>query len=67
MSSDRARRACSSKLRLGVGSWTAALFDVAPDGRRFVIPEAADLTKAKVVLVQNWFEELARMAPTTPD
>ncbi len=34
------------------------LFDVTPDGQRFVMPEAADLSKAKVVLVQNWFEEL---------
>jgi hypothetical protein len=27
------------------------------------MPDPADLSKAKVVLVQNWFTELERLAP----
>jgi hypothetical protein len=38
-------------------------FDVAPDGR-FLMARGADPEKVReIVLVQNWFEELERMAP----
>jgi hypothetical protein len=46
-----------------VTSWAASLFDVTPDARRFVMPEAADLASVKVVMVQNWFAELERLVP----
>jgi eukaryotic-like serine/threonine-protein kinase len=39
-------------------------FDVAPDGR-FLMIEAIDTApSASIVVVQNWFEELKRLAPT---
>ncbi len=46
-----------------VSGFPDRLFDVSPDGTRFVLPEAADLSKLKAVLVQNWFEELKRLVP----
>jgi len=43
-------------------------YDVAPDGRFFVIRPANAVSSAgspsNMVLVQNWFEELKRLAPT---
>ena len=38
-------------------------YDVLPDGR-FVMVRGADPTAAReIVIVQNWFEELKRLAP----
>jgi hypothetical protein len=43
-------------------------YDVAPDGRRFLLAFRKDppppLPPAQMVLVQHWFEELKRLAPT---
>jgi serine/threonine-protein kinase len=42
-------------------------YDVSPDGRRFLMLKAAatdtDLAAGRLVLVQNWFDELRRVAP----
>jgi hypothetical protein len=47
-----------------ITGWPTQLFDVTSDARRFLMPEAADLSRVKVVLVQNWFAELERLVPT---
>jgi hypothetical protein len=42
-------------------------YDVAPDGRRFLMIQQRDLPQpplTHVVLVQNWLDELKRLAPT---
>jgi eukaryotic-like serine/threonine-protein kinase len=43
-------------------------YDVAPDGRRFLITLnralPANLPPAQMILVQNWFDELKRLVPT---
>ena len=42
-------------------------FDIAPDGRRFLmIKELGSLagSATRLILVQNWFEELKRLVPT---
>lgn len=41
-------------------------YDVAPDGRRFVMIDESDAEPAptQLVLVQNWAEELRRLVPT---
>lgn len=46
-----------------------ALYDVSPDGRRFLMikNEAADTqtnVPTDIILVENWFEELKRLVPT---
>jgi serine/threonine-protein kinase len=39
-------------------------YDVAPDGRRFVVlPRRAESAPRQLELVLNWFEELSRLAP----
>ena len=44
-------------------------FDVAPDGRRFLMRRPAgatpanDATELELIVVQNWFEELKRLVP----
>jgi len=39
-------------------------FDVAPDGRRFVMVEDDEASALReLTLVQGWFEELRRLAP----
>jgi hypothetical protein len=42
-------------------------FDLHPDGKRFAVlealPEAAETRHRSVVLVQNFFDELRRLAP----
>ena len=47
----------------------ASVFDVAPDGQKFLMLEpmtSADgaATSSEIVLVQNWFTELRRLVPT---
>jgi hypothetical protein len=42
---------------------------VAPDGKRFVMLKNTDsssprATPPRIVVVQNWFEELKRLVPT---
>jgi Tol biopolymer transport system component len=39
-------------------------YDVAPDGRFLMIQEPQEPTPIGINLVQNWFEELKRLAPT---
>ncbi len=50
----------------GVGG--ARVYDIAPDGRFFIIrngqTEAAAGTPLNMILVENWFEELKRLVPT---
>jgi len=40
-------------------------YDVSPDGERFLMIRPVEGTSAtpQVVVVQNWFEELRRLAP----
>jgi eukaryotic-like serine/threonine-protein kinase len=56
--------------RLFTGSFSGAgrdsSFDVAPDGQRFVMIKSDDAsTLRQLTVVQNWFEDLKRLAPTT--
>ena len=42
-------------------------FDVAPDGKRFLMVKNVDMAnapQASIVVVQNWFEELKRLVLT---
>ena len=53
---------------VGVGTNGARTYDVAPDGKRFLmIKEGAGpdqtLTAASIIVVQNWHEELKRLVP----
>jgi serine/threonine-protein kinase len=53
---------------VGVGTNGARTYDVAPDGRRFLMIKQAGgpdqtLTPTSIVVVQNWFEELRRLVP----
>jgi serine/threonine-protein kinase len=47
---------------------TLPLYDVYPDGQRFVMMKPGEATAAssltQIVVVQNWFEELKRLVPT---
>jgi eukaryotic-like serine/threonine-protein kinase len=42
---------------------SARSFDVGPDGRFLMIEANDTATSASIVVVQNWFEELKRLAP----
>ena len=46
------------------GAWRARMYDVTPDGKRFIMlkPEP-DATRTDVVVVQNWLEELKQRVP----
>ena len=48
---------------LGPGGRT---YDVSPDGERFLMIKPAESASAtsQIIVVQNWFEELKRLAPT---
>jgi Tol biopolymer transport system component len=51
------------------GGGLGRMYDVSPDGRRFLMikesREAAERPPAaRIILVQNWFEELKRVVPT---
>jgi hypothetical protein len=58
--------AMSARYPAGTGGKT---YDVAPDGRRFLLTQQRDESPARqppithVVLVQNWLKSLARLAP----
>ena len=56
--------AMSMRYPAGTGGRT---YDVAPDGRRFLLTQQRDDAPqppiTHVVLVQNWLEELKRLAP----
>ncbi len=46
-------------------------FDVSPDGQQFLMTKSADQTdqineQTTLVVVENWFEELNRLAPPSP-
>jgi len=49
----------------GPGSGTGRTYDVAPDGRRFVMikPEESRGAAPGLIVVQNWIEELRRLLP----
>jgi hypothetical protein len=42
-------------------------YDVSPDGQRFLMPQAVEQETAatQLIVVQNWFEELKRRAPSS--
>ena len=40
-------------------------YDVSPDGERFLMIRAAPGTSSAIVVVENWFEELKRLAPAS--
>ena len=40
------------------------LFDVSPDGQRFLMIRKVGSAQGQVVVVLNWFEELTRLVPT---
>jgi hypothetical protein len=42
---------------------SARSFDVGPDGRFLMIEANDNATSASIVVVQDWFEELKRLAP----
>jgi serine/threonine-protein kinase len=39
-------------------------YDVSPDGKRFLMIKSADDSPRRIVIVQNWLEELKRLVPT---
>ena len=39
-------------------------YDVAPDGKRFVMLQFPEHTSSQINVVFNWFEELKRLVPT---
>jgi len=52
---------------LRAGQWDSASFDISRDGERFLVIETqADVVESRPILhvVQNWFTELKRVAPT---
>jgi Tol biopolymer transport system component len=38
-------------------------YDVAPDGRILVVRQESPMERSRAVLVENWFDELSRLAP----
>jgi hypothetical protein len=48
-----------------IDSWgyPQRVFDVTPDGRRFLVVDAPDTSRDELVVVENWFEELKRLVP----
>ena len=42
-------------------------YDVSLDGQQFLMIEESGERKNKLVVVQNWFEELKHLAPTGKD
>jgi Tol biopolymer transport system component len=40
------------------------VFDVTPDGQRFLVVDAPDTSRDEIVVVENWFKELERLVPT---
>ena len=50
-----------------VGGLTGRSYDISPDGERFLmIRQAGDASgMAQIIVVQNWFEELMRLAPAS--
>jgi Tol biopolymer transport system component len=54
---------------LNIPAVPGRLYDIVPDGRRFLMTKAsgtadAPVASARLILVQHWFEELKRRAPT---
>jgi len=39
-------------------------YDIAPDGKRFLMIKSPMRNEARIIVVQNWFEELKRLVPT---
>jgi Tol biopolymer transport system component len=40
-----------------------ALYDVSPDGQRFIVVRGSEAFSSKIDVTLNWFEELRRLAP----
>jgi hypothetical protein len=38
-------------------------YDVAPDGRILVVHRARPAERSRAILVENWFDEVSRLAP----
>ena len=58
--------------KLFAGPYYAVLagrtYDVSPDGQRFLMIKAAGspvTNTPRIIVVENWFEELKRLVPTT--
>ena len=52
--------------RIGGASEPFTMYDVAPDGRRFLVikdGELESLAEPRLTVIQNWFEELQRLVP----
>ena len=41
-----------------------AVYDVTPDGQKFLMIKIGNQKVAELNVVQNWFEELKRLVPT---
>jgi len=39
-------------------------YDIAPDGKRFLMIKSAMKSEARIIVVQNWLEELKRLVST---
>jgi hypothetical protein len=49
----------------GGAAQSARTYDVSPDGTRFLmIKESAASLRPSLIVVEDWFEELKRLAPT---
>jgi len=51
-----------------VPTYAGRMYDVSPDGTRFLMMKRADVdeasaTRTNIIVVQNWFEELKRILP----
>ena len=42
---------------------SGAIYDVAPDGQRFLVLDKADAGVPRLNLIQNWFEDLKARLP----
>ena len=51
----------------GPGQGVGRMYDVSPNGQRFLMIKESDESEAepspRIILVQNWFEELKRLVP----
>ena len=49
----------------GTGRIGARTYDISPDGKHFLmVKDSTSADSTAFILVQNWFEELERLAPT---
>ena len=43
---------------------TGRHYDIAPDGKRFLMIKSELKSEARIIVVQNWLEELKRLVPS---